>query len=296
MDKAKLKQEISDTTSARVEIENSISSTLEQLEILQQNFETNIQLLKSTQEKENNLKEQLYELQKQSIKESMNLGGIKKAFSDSVPFFGSLKEKTFNKAKEIKSILDGSYFENQWVDEHYEKYKLQCEKNGDTIKNKNDFEQIVLALKKLEKEENSINVSTIFSKVSKELGYAKNVVKNVFNSVYNDKEDNSKVFLLGYEPSPTYENIVVKDKKDAFEQWVRCHVSINMTNNTTSLPELYSAYCEFIRDINKDNQKDILYKNEATFLKAINNYFPNLHTELELVEGKEIKRLALSSR
>lgn len=294
MDKAKLKQEIADTTAAREEIENNISSTLEQLEILQYNFENNLQLLKNTQEKENNLKEQLYELQKQSIKESMNLGGIKKAFSDSVPFFGNLKEKTFNKAKEIKSILDGSYFENQWVDEHYEKYKLQCEKNGDSIKNKNDFEQIVLALKKLEKQENSINVSTIFSKVSKELGYAKNVVKNVFNSIYTDKEDNSKVFLLGYEP--TYENFVVKDKKDAFEQWVRSHVSMNMTNNTTRLPELYSVYCEFIHGINKDNQKDILYKNEATFLKAINNYFPDLHTELELVDGKEIKRVALSSR
>lgn len=266
MNQKEIEAEIILATENRKNIENRLKDTQQELSRLQQLFEDDISQLKAAQTHENNLQESLYTLQKQQIKEVMSVDSLKKVIGDATPFFMRIKEKTLNKVQGVKEFLDGTSLDNQWINEKYEEYKEICIQKGEEIKSKQEFQKIALAIKETE----NLGESSIYdklSKISKEMGHAKDTIKNVFQTLKVEEKIGN--FLKG--ESEEVETTVVEielSKKSVFKGWFDTQDVSNLKEQEGR--KLYEEYTQFVEsEYGKDNTSDLSY-GYSNFIAAMN--------------------------
>jgi predicted HicB family RNase H-like nuclease len=266
-----VEKELKEATIQRKAVEENLNSFQEQIKKLQENIEFSFDALKALQQKENNLKEELYQLQKESIKDAVSLGGLKKIFGDSTPFFSSLKGKAVETVQKVKGYMDGSYFDQKWLDEKYDEYKEHCIQKGEEIKTKEEFQKIALALRKMQNQnEGEVNFFDVVGKVSKEVGTATTSVKSVFqslgfvekitNALNVTKEDVGVIEKqLADKEVPIItkidsEQTEPKDKKVVFSEWIenRNVKKSKTTYDVNSLYEDYKLYVAYVYPEEKD--------------------------------------------
>lgn len=295
---SQLEEELKVTNSQRKAVEKDLELYQEQIKTLQDNIVFSLDSLKALQTKENNIQENLYNVQKENIKLALNVNGLKKLFNDSTPFLSSLKGKAVETVQRVKGYVDGSYFDQLWLEENYDFYKEHCIKNGEEIKSKDEFQKIALALRKMQSnEDNDLNFFDVVGKVSKEVGTATTSVKNVFQSLgfvekitnalstNKDYTDNTPELL-----ESTNSNDI--NKKSVFNQWVEVR-NIKKSKNKEDLNTLYSDYKMFVSFLHSENN-DLTYSLKGgAFTSALNRTFENLEQETIPMDGKPIKKIGL---
>ena len=311
----KVELELNETTLNRKKIEDDLTSYQLEIKKLQENIEFSLDALKAIQTKENNLQEELYEIQKNNIKEVLSLNGIKKMFVDSTPFFSSLKNKTVETVQKVKGYVDGTYFDQRWLDEKYSDYKEHCIQKGEEIKTKEEFQKIALALRKMQtNDDGDLNFFDILGKVSKEVGSAKNSVKDVFqslgfvekinNALSSIKEDGLQTeqeFIEKSLPVITKieikdDSLTIKDKKNVFNEWIETR-NIQKSKSKQDLNTLYEDYKLFVEYLYQEQKEELTYSLKGgAFTAALNRTFNDLHQENIPVDGKTIKKVGLKMK
>lgn len=303
---SELEAELKATNLQRKGVENDLESYQQQIKQLQEKIEFSIDSLKSLQTKENNLQDNLYIVQKENIKASLNMNGLKKMFGDSTPFFSSLKGKAVETVQRVKGFVDGTYFDQLWLEEKYEEYKEHCIDKGEEIKSKDEFQKIALALRKMQSnEDNDLNFFDVVGKVSKEVGTASNSVKNVFqslgfvekitNALSASKEENHEalIYVDGKGDSVLSDNL--KDKKTVFNDWVEAR-NIKKSKNKEDLDTLYNDYKMFVEFV-YPGQPELAYSLKGgAFTSVLNRTFENLEHENIDLEGKKVKKVGLKMK
>jgi hypothetical protein len=250
--------------------------------------------LKETQLELTRLQEQLYEIQKQNIKQAISVEGIKKVFGNATPFFMRIKDKTLGKVQEVKEFLDGTSFDKKWVDERYEEYKELCISKGEDIKSKEEFQKIALAIKETDSESDT-SILEKLSNVSKEIGYAGSTIKNVWQSM--GVEEKIINILKTEDLQEEVEEVANIDKKTVFNDWI---ISRNVKKSVNKLDNnvLYQDYLQFIEHVHGAEQSVELsypYKGGA-FTAALNRTFKNLEHETVNENGKDVKKVGLKMK
>ena len=295
---SQLEEELKVTNSQRKAVEKDLELYQEQIKTLQDNIVFSLDSLKALQTKENNIQENLYNVQKENIKLALNVNGLKKLFNDSTPFLSSLKGKAVETVQRVKGYVDGSYFDQLWLEENYDFYKEHCIKNGEEIKSKDEFQKIALALRKMQSnEDNDLNFFDVVGKVSKEVGTATTSVKNVFQSLgFVEKITNALSTNKGYTDNTpellesTNSNDI--NKKSVFNQWVEVR-NIKKSKNKEDLNTLYADYKMFVSFLHSENN-DLTYSLKGgAFTSALNRTFENLEQETIPMDGKPIKKIGL---
>lgn len=299
---AELEAELKTTTAQRKAVEKDLESYQEQIKQLQDNIEFALDSLKALQTKENNLQEDLYTVQKESIKAALNINGLKKIFGDSTPFLSSLKGKAVETVQKVKGYVDGSYFDQKWLEEKYDEYKEHCIEKGEEIKSKEEFQKIALALRKMQtNDDNDLNFFDMVGKVSKEVGSATNSVKNVFQSLgFVEKITNA---LAGSKEEVAVEIPVtevssdeeVKDKKTVFNEWVEAR-NIKKSKSKEDLEALYKDYKLFVEYVYPNNSELAYSLKGGAFTAALNRTFENLEQETIPQDGKSVKKVGLKMK
>lgn len=303
---AQLETELKQTTTQRKSVEKDLESYQEQIKQLQSNIEFALDSLKALQTKENNLQEELYTVQKESIKAALNMNGLKKMFNDSTPFLSSLKGKAVETVQKVKGYVDGSYFDQMWIEEKYDEYKEHCISKGEEIKSKEEFQKIALALKKMQtNEDEDLNFFDIVGKVSKEVGSASTSVKNVFqslgfvekitNALAASKEENNKnlIYVDGMADNALSENL--KDKKTVFSEWIEAR-NVTKSKSKQDLDSLYNDYKLFV-DFVYPNSPELAYSLKGgAFTAALNRNFEGLEQETIPQDGKAVKKVGLKMK
>lgn len=295
---SQLEEELKVTNSQRKAVEKDLELYQEQIKTLQDNIVFSLDSLKALQTKENNIQENLYNVQKENIKLALNVNGLKKLFNDSTPFLSSLKGKAVETVQRVKGYVDGSYFDQLWLEENYDFYKEHCIKNGEEIKSKDEFQKIALALRKMQSnEDNDLNFFDVVGKVSKEVGTATTSVKNVFQSLgFVEKITNALSTNKGYTDNTPelLESTNSNDlnKKSVFNQWVEVR-NIKKSKNKEDLNTLYADYKMFVSFLHSENN-DLTYSLKGgAFTSALNRTFENLEQETIPMDGKPIKKIGL---
>lgn len=302
---SELEAELKATNSQRKSLEKDLESYQEQMKQLQENIEFSLDSLKALQTKENNLQDSLYAVQKENIKTALNINGFKKMFGDTTPFLSSLKGKAVETVQKVKGYVDGSYFDQKWLEEKYEEYKDHCIEKGEEIKSKEEFQKIALALRKMQSnEDNDLNFFDVVGKVSKEVGAASTSVKDVFqslgfvekitNALSGTKEDLSKVITKVESDSSNVDSNseISKDKKTVFSEWIEAR-NIKKSKSKQDLNSLYKDYTLFV-DFVYPNTSDLTYSLKGgAFTAALNRTFDNLEQETIPLDGKSVKKIGL---
>ena len=283
MNQKDIEAEIILATENRKNIENRLKTTQQDLSRLQQLFEDDIAQLKSAQTHENNLQESLYSLQKQQIKEVMSVDSLKKVIGDATPFFMRIKEKTLNKVQGVKDFLDGTALDNQWINEKYEEYKEICIQKGEEIKSKQEFQKIALAIKETE----NLGETSIYdklSKISKEVGHAKDTIKNVLQTLKVEEKIGN---LLKGETEPNVEVAVELTKKSVFKEWIDSqHIPTLKQQESRNIHE---GYVQFVASqYGEDKVSDLTY-GYSNFITAINKSMKAVENE-PVVEQSTVRR------
>lgn len=304
---AELEAALKATNSQRKLLEKDLESYQEQMKQLQENIEFSLDSLKALQTRENNLQDNLYAVQKENIKTALNINSLKKMFGDSTPFFSSLKGKAFETVQKVKGYVDGSYFDQKWLEEKYEEYKTHCIDKGEDIKSKEEFQKIALVLRQMQSsEDNDLNFFDMVGKVSKEVGSARNSVKEVFQSLgfvekithalSSSKEDLSKVIThVDSDNDKIESNIdVIKDKKTIFNEWIEAR-NIKKSKSKQDLTSLHHDYVLFVDFVYPNhNSSDLTYSLKGgAFTAALNRTFENLEQETIPLDGKSVKKVGL---
>lgn len=299
-----LENELKQTTAQRKSVEKDLESYQEQIKQLQNNIEFSMDSLKALQTKENNLQEELYTVQKESIKAALNMNGLKKMFNDSTPFLSSLKGKAVETVQKVKGYVDGSYFDQKWLEEKYQEYKDHCIEKGEEIKSKEEFQKIALALRKMQtNEEGDINFFDIVGKVSKEVGSASTSVKNVFqslgfvekitNALAASKEENNENLIYVDGMADNVENL--KDKKTVFSEWIEAR-NVTKSKSKQDLDRLYNDYKLFVEFV-YPNSPELAYSLKGgAFTAALNRNFEGLEQETIPQDGKTVKKVGLKMK
>lgn len=299
---SELESELKNTTAQRKSVEKNLESYQEQMKKLQEDIEFAIDSLKALQTKENNLQEELYNVQKENIKAALNINGLKKIFGDSSPFLSSLKGKAVETVQKVKGYVDGSYFDQKWLEEKYDEYKEHCIEKGEEIKSKEEFQKIALALRKIQtNEDNDLNFFDMVGKVSKEVGSATQSVKNVFqslgfvekitNALSASKEELSKEITN----TEVHENSETKDKKTVFNEWIEAR-NIKKSKNKEDLEALYNDYKLFVEYVYPEKSELVYSLKGGGFTSALNRTFENLEQEIVPQDGKPVKKIGLKMK
>ena len=301
---AELEAELKATNTQRKSVEKDLESYQEQIKQLQENIEFSLDSLKSLQTKENNLQDALYAVQKENIKAALNINGLKKIFGDSTPFLSSLKGKAVETVQKVKGYVDGTYFDQKWLEEKYDDYKTHCIEKGEEIKSKEEFQKIALALRKMQSnEDGDLNFFDVVGKVSKEVGSATSSVKNVFQTLgfvekittalsgareELQKELNPAPVITKVDPQDE-EN---KDKKTVFNEWVEAR-NVKKSKSKQDLNALYNDYKLFVEFVYPD-QPELSYSlKRGAFTAALNRTFNDLEQETIPLDGKSVKKVGL---
>jgi len=305
-----VEKELKETTIQRKAVEENLHSFQEQIKQLQENIEFSFDALKALQQKENNLQEELYQLQKESIKDALSLGGLKKIFGDSTPFFSSLKGKAVETVQKVKGYMDGSYFDQKWLDEKYDEYKEHCIQKGEEIKSKEEFQKIALALRKMQNQEDGdTNFFDVVGKVSKEVGSATTSVKSVFQSLgFVEKITNA--LTIAKDDIASIENKLVekeapiitkvdselKDKKVVFSEWIE-NRNVKKSKTTQDVNSLYEDYKLYVAYVYPEEKDELTYSMKGgAFTAALNRTFNDLTQETIPVDGKPVKKVGLKMK
>lgn len=279
-----LEKDLKETSSQRKKVELDLEKYQEQIKVLQESISFSFDSLKSLRNRENNLQEELYALQKETIKDALNIMGFKKMFSDSTPFLTSLKGKAVETVQKVKGYVDGTYFDQKWIEETYSSYKEHCISKGEEIKSKEEFQKIALALKNMQSEEdNDLNMKDMVLKVSKEVGSATNSVKAVIQSMTfieklkialnGNKEIDSEFFE---------EEIEYKDKKIVFQEWIENRdIQKPNTKSKDEMNKLYEDYVYYIEFLYPENSELIYSSKGGAFTAALNRNFESVVEENE---------------
>jgi uncharacterized protein YoxC len=300
---SELELELKSIILQRKSIEKDLETYKEEIKKLQNDVEVALDSLKALQIKENNLQDELYTIQKESIKTTTNINsGLKKIFNDSSPLFFSLKDKAIDTVQKFKYYVDGTYFDQKWLEEKYHEYKKYCIQKGEEIKSKEEFQKIALALKKIQTNENNdFNFFDIISKVSKEVGSASTSVKNVFQSLdFVEKITNS---LSSSKKENIVENFITekpvtnqsKDKKTILHEWIKTR-NIKKSKTKEDLDSLYKDYKLFVEYIYPNNSDLIYSLKGGAFTAALNRTFEKLEQETVFQNGKNIKKIGLKMK
>lgn len=253
-----IEKDLADIIDQRKLVESRMENTQKELIRLQELLEGDFDNLKSKQNAENNYRTELYEVQKNSIKQAMSMDGIKKVLGDATPFFLKVKEKTLGKVQAMKDFLDGTSFDRKWVDEKYEEYKKVSINKGDEIKSKEEFEKIALAIKD-SSETSNLSIYDRVSNISKEIGTAKTIIKNVWQSIGVEE----KVVQL-LQNNAEEETVEILDKKTVLNIWLTSE-KVNLNSS-----HLYKQYTDFVKNTyGEDSFIDLAYK-QGNFTAIIN--------------------------
>lgn len=271
-----IEKDLTDVINQRKLVESRMENTQKELNRLQNLLEVDFDNLKSKQNAENNYRTELYEAQKNNIKQVMSMDGIKKALGDATPFFLKVKEKTLGKVQAMKDFLDGTSFDRKWVDEKYEEYKQVSINKGDEIKSKEDFEKIALAIKD-SSDSSHLSIYDRITHISKEIGAAKNTIKNVWQSIGVEE----KVIQL-IQNNQDEEKIENLDKKTVLNIW------INSNDIDLKSPDLYKKYTTFIVDTyGEDSFVNLGYK-QGNFTVIMNR--KKNTPQNNLIKTNEVKK------
>ncbi len=226
-----IQEELKSTTLLKKEKEENLHQLQSEFSKIHEALETTIKELKSVKEKESALMVQLYNMQKDAIKEHISIDGIKKLLSKENPIFKKISEK----GKEIKEVLDGTAFDKKWLDEQYEKYKAVCVQKGEEIKSMDEFKKIAITLKELKEENSDSQIKEIFTTAKSKIKKVGEKVQGTLASLEHLKEEVSE------EQEKVSE--LPKTKKEALEYWVKIH---NIQYSDDKIPELYEKYTIFL--------------------------------------------------
>lgn len=301
---AELEAELKATNTQRKSVEKDLESYQEQIKQLQENIEFSLDSLKSLQTKENNLQDALYAVQKENIKAALNINGLKKIFGDSTPFLSSLKGKAVETVQKVKGYVDGTYFDQKWLEEKYDDYKTHCIEKGEEIKSKEEFQKIALALRKMQSnEDGDLNFFDVVGKVSKEVGSATSSVKNVFQTLGFVEKITTALSGAREElqkelsPAPVITKVDMqdeenKDKKTVFNEWVEAR-NVKKSKSKQDLNALYNDYKLFVEFVYPE-QPELSYSLKGgAFTAALNRTFNDLEQETIPLDGKSVKKVGL---
>lgn len=256
-----VQDELKEVTSKRKEQESNLEQLQEKFSKIQKDLEFTLDSLKNLKDTESSLQHKLFLMQKESIKENLNIGGLKKIFSESNPLVKKIKDK----GKEIKEVLDGTAFDKHWIDEKYEQYKNNCIKKGEEIKSKEEFKKIAITLKELK---HDASESQIFELIGKATDSLKKVGKKVQSVLIN--EESNPIQEEKTTESQKVENGVVvelpKTKKEALEFWVK---KFNIQYSEENIATLYEQYTIFlIQQYGQMSFAEIRYSDKGSAFKT----------------------------
>jgi hypothetical protein len=313
-------------TEDRKNFEKDLISYQSQIKKIQEDFELTLSSLKSAQTKENQLQEQLYEIQKANIKQTLSLNSVKKVFGEATPFFLNIKERALGAVQNVKGYIDGTHFDRKWIDEKYESYKEICISKGQDIKSKDEFQKIALSIKDVSNESSDLNLYDILGKVSKELGSAKDSIKDVWQSLglvekinsaistvkesdfdsppltylenheSDNKGKNIEVSVIADNAEPMVKETNILDKKSVFNEWI-VNRNIRKTKSKTDISVLYKDYDSYVEFVYPLSKTELIYTiKSGSFTNALNKAFENLSQETVKVEGKTVKKFGLKAK
>lgn len=276
-----LEEQLNGATENRKSIEKQLKDTQVELTRLQQVFEENLVNLKVAQSHENTLQEQLYEVQKNNLKQAMSVEGIKKVFGDATPFFMRVKAKALDKVKDVKEFLDGTAFDKKWVDERYEEYKTLCIEKGEEIKSKEEFQTIALAIKEANTTSTETSLYDKMSNISREVGAAKNTIKSVWQTIGVEEKIGNFIKAAEEESKPV-------DKKMVLQDWITSR-NINNSGAKKDMNELYGDYVQFLEHVyGKDNVTEVSYTfKSGSFTTAFNKIMNAQEPVVETTKEKK---------
>lgn len=266
-----VEDKLNSATDNRKNIELRLQETKQELLALQERFENDLNNLKVAQTQENDLQQELYEVQKNNIKQAISVDGLKKVFGDATPFFLKIKEKTLSKVQGVKDYLDGTSIDKRWLEERYEEYKTICIEKGQEIKNKEEFQKIALAIK----ESTGSNEKSILDRVSSishDLGEAKDTIKNIISSLHLEKKISN--LLKNEEVNSQNDNLQEITKASALETWIKTsEVDIVLPQTKEDKIMLYDNYLNFIEaTYGEDKLEELAYSFKGgSFTTVLNN-------------------------
>ena len=252
----------------KLKLEQKIKDNQKLLQKITEEFESDLDSLKNLQEIEESLRKELYLKQKESMHENLSLESMKKVLGGAAPFFSKIKSSTLNKAKQIKSYIDGSTLDKEWLEERYTEYKKICLKKGEEIKSKEDFKRIVLSLKNVQGEIKELNLYDMINKLSVDAVHATQAVKKVIKNInIEDKVEKVSSILRKKETSLDNEP---ENKATIFTEWAS-HKSINLKDAPDNL---YHNYLEYLSKKYPDFDIDTISysKKSGSFTKALNKH------------------------
>lgn len=252
----------------RLALEQKIKDNQKTLQKITEEFETDLENLKSLHEIEESLRKELYTKQKESMHDNLNLESMKKVLGVARPLLSRIKATTIEKAKAIKGYIDGSTVDKEWLENRYSEYKKICLKKGEEIKSKEDFKRIALSLKNVQGEIKELNLYEMINKLSVDAGHATQAVKKVIKSInLESKVEKVSSLLRKKEMSLDDEP---ENKSTIFTEWAS-HKSINLSDSPENL---YNNYLEYLsKKYSELEITTISYsKKSGSFTKALNKH------------------------
>ncbi|NCQ51626.1 hypothetical protein GW796_06975 [archaeon] len=216
-------QLLKETNYFRKAEESNLDTLQESFHEIQKSIETSLEKLQALKEKESTLQNKLFLMQKDLVKENLNVNGIKKLFSNT---------NFVKKIQEIKEVLDGTALDKQWIEEHYLKYKASCIKAGEEIKSKEEFKKIADSLKNVEDTVSNIQFGELFAKASKEAKKVGKFVQEAFSTTISSQSDSEPLDI----EAPT-------SKKEGLILWLK---NSNIVYSDEKVLELYQEYNSYL--------------------------------------------------
>lgn len=250
-----VQKELQSIIAARKQEEDNLNNIQTKLTSLQDSAEVSLEKLSSFKDQETSLQYKVFLMQKEALKNSLNVSGLKKIFSDNNPFVKKIKDKS----KEIKEALDGTAFDKQWIDEQYEKYKEASIKKGEDIKSKDEFKNIVMVINGIKSEGNA-QITAIAEKAGSELKkFSKLIQDSIKSNVSVDSKEEEK-----FDPPTT--------KAEGLDLWLKHSGS---TYNEENLSELYEKYVAYLnKEFKEKIKEELIYSYQGgSFKKAFKKAF-----------------------
>lgn len=170
-------------------IEKKLSHLNELMENTKNDIDLNLDFLHSLRNKEKNIKENIFSIRKKNINDALKIDDIKKFLSNPTPVIDDAKNKITDSFSKVKGFIDGSHFENIWLNDKYNEYKKYCIDNGLKFKNQKYFKNIMLPLRK--KIDKSSSIKDFYIYLDKEEHQLSKKASEAIKLIDENFEDNN---------------------------------------------------------------------------------------------------------
>lgn len=249
LSKQELQLQLTQISTQRKEVEDSIANHKNEFVILQNLIAEDFLKLEELQAQEREINISIFNIQKEEIKDSLSMNGIKKLFAES-SVFNKVKSKALQLGKDVSVLFnEQTSFDTTWLESQYSKYKEICLSKGQAITEKEDFKKITGSIKSFKISSPNLKFEDFFNSVSDFSEDAKEHVKAIWDNYSSDVVENTDELPI--------------DKKEAFLKWFDTKIT-KSTDVENDRVKLYEDYINFLNsEYNEDLTEEEIYSWKA---------------------------------